>query len=265
MTSVARKKLVQGYYSARAEDYDRQKSRTWKSDQGFGTEVLEEVFGALEGFDNKIMLEVGIGSGRNAKPLLEKVKPLLVGLDLTTQMLAIAKSKLRVHRQCLDLVLGDAESLPFIAEAFDAILCISTMHYFTDQETMLKSFLQLLKKTGTLVYGDMSPHESDNGEFFEKLERTVSRTHARYYKASEMKELLETHGFHISRMKTVAYRKSYDALIQDKGRYFGIKLESLRRYVRAASKQAKVQYSLTDNELTLFYTIITATRKNCSV
>jgi hypothetical protein len=63
-------------------------------------------------------------------------------------------------------------------------------------------------------------------------------------------------------MKTIAYKKFYDALIEDKGEYFAIKPEALRRYVHAANKEANEQYVLTDTGLTQFYTIITATREN---
>jgi hypothetical protein len=120
----------------------------------------------------------------------------------------------------------------------------------------------LLKKGGTFVYGDLSPHRADDQGFFEMLKRTVSKAHERYYKASEMKRLFEIHGFQVSRMKTIAYGKRYNALIEDKGKYFGIKPQALRRCVQGASKEAMQQYALTDTQLTQFYTVITAIREN---
>ena len=262
MANSTRKKTVQRYYSSRAKDYDHQKSRTWKSENGFGAEILDEVLNAFAGFENKLLLEVGVGSGRNANPLLEKIRPCFIGLDLTREMLHKARNKLLAYRHHSELILGDAEHLPFLADAFDAILCMSTMHYFEDQKKTLEDYGQLLKEGGTFVYGDLSPHEADNREFFETLERTISRAHRRYYKASETKRLLETHGFHVARMKTIAYKKSYNALIEDKGKYFDISPEALRKHVQTASKDAKEQYALTVTELTLFYTVITATREN---
>jgi hypothetical protein len=120
----------------------------------------------------------------------------------------------------------------------------------------------LLKKGGTFVYGDLSPHEADDQGFFEMLKRTVSKAHERYYKSSEMKRPLETNGFQVSRMKTIVCRKSYKALIEDKGKYFGIRPQALHRCVQEASKEAKQQYALTDTQLTQFYTVITAIREN---
>jgi ubiquinone/menaquinone biosynthesis C-methylase UbiE len=193
MAGSTHKKLVQTHYSMRAKDYDRQKSRTWRSENGFGLEIFEEAFNAFVDFENKLLLEVGVGSGRNAKPLLEKVQPRLVGLDLTREMLSAARKKLAAQKQYSDLILGDAEHLPFVDETFEGILCMSTMHYLADQEEILEDLAGLLRKGGTFVYGDLSPHEADNQEFFEMLERTISRAHMRYFKASETKRLLENH------------------------------------------------------------------------
>ena len=264
MTETVRKKTIQTYYSVRAKDYDQQKSRTWKSTQGFGAEVLNEVLDAFKSFQNKLLLEVGIGSGRNAKPLLREIRPHLVGLDLTKEMLDITRKKMSAHRQNLDLILGDGEHMPFAPRVFDGMLCMSTMHYFANQEESLKGFAEQLKDESTLVLGDLSPHEADNEEFFETLERTISKAHARYYKASEMKKLLETHGFHIIRMKTIAYRKSYDKLIEDKAQYFSVSPKRLQRQIDAASKESRKRYALTSAELTQFYTVYVASRETGS-
>jgi ubiquinone/menaquinone biosynthesis C-methylase UbiE len=262
MSSIARKRIIQEYYAKRSRDYDRQKSRTWKTSHGFGNEVTDELLDALTGFENKLLLEVGVGTGRNALPLLEKTKPQFVGLDLSREMLQLARVKMSSLKRNLDSVLGDAEHLPFMHESFDAIVCMSTMHYFESQGKVLQGFSGVLKEEGTLIYGDLSVHESDNQGFFEKLERTLSKAHARHYKPSEMKRLLETSGFGISRMKTVGYRKTYQALVEDKGEYFGVTSEMLQECIGRADDETKERYALTGAELTLFYTVITAQKKS---
>jgi ubiquinone/menaquinone biosynthesis C-methylase UbiE len=261
MSDTSRKKLIQEYYSARANDYDRQKNRTWKSSRGFGKEVFKEILRGLKNCQKKLLLEVGVGSGRNVKPVLESINLYLVGLDLSKEMLKTAGTKLMPHKQSFDLILGDAEHLPLVDETFDAILCMSTMHYFTDQERILGNFRQLLKKNGVFIYGDLSPQESDDEEFLETLERTISKAHAIYYKASEINWLMEKNGFHVNRTRTIDYRKSYHALIEDKGIYFGVGIDELQRLTHAATAKAKRQYSLTDTEMTLSYTVINATKE----
>jgi ubiquinone/menaquinone biosynthesis C-methylase UbiE len=260
MNSTDRKKLIQRYYSMRAKDYDCQKRRTWKSTQGFSIEITDELLNALKGFENKPVLEVGIGSGRNALPLLEKVKPRFVGLDLSREMLKLARAKMAPSKKDFDLILGDAEHLPFAGKAFNAVVCMSTMHYFASQEKVLLEFSRILSRKGILAYGDLTVHESDKQGFFEALERMLSKAHAGYHKPAEIRQMLEANGFCVSRMKTFAYRKSCKALMEDKGQYFNIKSETLQEFIHNAPIDAKEQYALTDTELTQFYIVVTASQ-----
>jgi ubiquinone/menaquinone biosynthesis C-methylase UbiE len=259
--NVARKKLIREYYSRRSLDYDRQKSRTWKSSQGFGKEVFDELLTALAGFRHRLVLEVGVGSGRNALPLLDKIKAELIGLDLSKEMLKKTRAKMSPFKDQLSLILADGEHLPFVDQAFDAVICMSTMHYFTSQSRILHGFREALRENGKLVYGDLTVHEMDNRRFFEGLEKTLSKAHARYYKPSQIKKLIREQGFHILRMKTVGYQKSYNALMEDKGRYFGVAPETLNEYVKGATADAREQYALTQTDMTLFYATITAKKK----
>jgi len=161
----------------------------------------------------------------------------------------------------LDWRQADGEHLPFVCHALDVIICMSTMHYFTFQGRILGGFRQTLKDNGTLVIGDLTVHEKDDQGFFEGLERTLSKAHARYWKPSQMKRLMEKQGFRISKTKTIAYRKTFNALMEDKGLYFGVPPETFNQYLERTPADAKGQYGLTSTEMTLFYTIITA-KKN---
>ncbi|MBS7632642.1 methyltransferase domain-containing protein [Candidatus Bathyarchaeota archaeon] len=260
MSDAARKRIIRDYYSRRAKDYDRQKQRTWKSRSGFGNEVTCELLHALRKCTGKLVLEVGVGSGRNALPVMEEIKPWLVGVDLSKEMLKVAKAKTSTFAESFDLVLGDADHLPFVDKVFDAAVIMSTMHYFSSPSSFLKKLRKLLKENGVLVYGDLSVHNSDVNRFLEKLEKILSKAHAGYYTPSEMRKLLETSGFNVSKSKTFAYRKSYQALIEDKGYYFGVKPEELYALIQEANTSAKEQYALTSTKLTLFYTIIIAAK-----
>lgn len=262
MENIACKRLVQEYYSKRARDYDQQKIRTWKSPHGFGAKIINEVINSLAGFRKKPVLEVGVGSGRIGYPLLEKVKPWFVGLDLSKEMLKLAKAKMSLLKESFDLVLGDAEHLPFSNEVFEALICISTMHYFADYTRSLREFSRLLKRKSLFVYGDLTLHESDNQGFLNTLEKTLSKAHATYYKPSEVKKLIENHGFRISKMQTIPYRKSYKALMEDKGKYFDVKPETLRETIKSASSHEEMLYAMDEDELTLFYTLIIALKEN---
>lgn len=256
------RKVVQEYYSKRVADYDAQKTRTWKSNEGFASEILNEVATALADLEHKRVLEVGVGSGRIALPLLKKNTPWLVGIDLSKEMLKLAKEKMRHYKKNFDLILSDGERLPFTNNAFDALICISTIHYFTFPERSLTEFSRTLKGKGVFVYGDLTLHESDNLGFMDRLEKTLSAVHVKYYKPSAMKKLLETHGFHTFKMKVVPYRKSYVALIEDKGKYFNVEPENLAKFLEEATEDEKKPYELDSEGLTLFFTLIMTFKEN---
>jgi ubiquinone/menaquinone biosynthesis C-methylase UbiE len=259
--SLRHKKTVQEYYSERAKDYDRQKTRTWGSKEGFAVEILNEVIGVVAGSENEPMLEVGVGSGRIAIPIIKRFGHLLVGIDLSKEMLKLAQAKTASCGQELCLVLGDAERLPFVDRVFATIVCVSTMHYFTFPKEVLTEISRALKERGFFVYGDLTLHELDNRRFFDKMEKTLSDAHASYCKPSEMKNFLESHGLRVFKMRTVPYRKTYLSLMEDKGKYSRVKAEALHKCTAEASADEKKLYFLNSDALTQFYTLIAALKE----
>jgi ubiquinone/menaquinone biosynthesis C-methylase UbiE len=207
------------------------------------------------------VLEVCVGSGRTSLPLLKTVKPSLVGHDFSKEMLRNAKAKTREFKEKTELVLGEAENLPFTDEAFDALICTSAMHYFSHPIRNLTEFSRTLRKRSIFVYGDLTLHESDNQRFLDKLEKTVSLAHGSYYKPSEIAKMLGNAGFRISDTVTFPYRKPLKSLMEDKARYFGVKPEALHKIIKNASEREREWYSISDNELTLFYTLIKALKE----
>lgn len=95
------------------------------------------------------------------------------------------------------------------------------------------------------------------------MERKVSETYLRYYNLSAVKRML-THGFHVSKVKVIPYRKSYFSLMEDKGEYFSVKLEVLRKCIREATMDERKLYALNSDGLTLSYTLIKALEGNKS-
>lgn len=258
--SASRKKIVQQYYSKRVHDYDWQKARTWKNEAGFGSAVLNEIIEAMPRTKTGLGLEVGIGSGRVSLPLVKETKLSIVGLDLSKEMLRLVKRKIRHSKARVDLLLGDAEHLPFRNESFNLLLCISTFHYFDSYHEPLTEFSRVLKTSGVFIYGEVTMHEMDTEEFMSRLEKTLSPAHGRYYKPSEMKKLLEKHGFQLTKTKTIPYRKHYTSLVEDKCKYFHIKPWQFSKFIEKATKEQKTLYEMDKDEMTLFYSVICGTK-----
>lgn len=92
-------------------------------------EVLDALARQLGGC--RAVLDVGAGTGRLARPLLDRGVR-VVGVDVSPSMLAVARGK---GIECL--VMGDACRLPFPADAFDAVLAVHVMHLVDDLSLLL--------------------------------------------------------------------------------------------------------------------------------
>jgi len=258
---MANKKIVQTYYSERAHDYDKQKSRTWKSETGLSTKIIDKIVRAVCRSNKGFILEVGVGSGRVAFPLMRKATSRFVGLDLSREMLEVAKKKMSAYKRKLSLLVGDAERLPFREQVFDAVICVSALHYAAFPEVVLENISTTLKRKGVFVYGDVTMHEQDHRGFLDKLEKAISYAHARYCRPSEIKKCIEDCGIFVDETEVIPYKKSYRALIEDKAQYFNVKPQVLYEKLREASEKEKNLYDIEENQMTLFYTLITGIKR----
>jgi ubiquinone/menaquinone biosynthesis C-methylase UbiE len=90
-------------------------------------------------------VDVGCGTGRALPPLRDAVGPRgrVIGLDLTPQMLASARSKVRADAGCL-LVLADARRLPLAAATADAVFAAGLVNHLPDPAA---GFIELARVT----------------------------------------------------------------------------------------------------------------------
>lgn len=258
--AIVHKKIVQNYYSKRASNYDKQKVRTWNSETGFESSLLNEIVEATR-ISTGFGLEVGVGSGRIFLPLNTETELHLVGIDLSRDMLNIAKKKASSHREKVDLLLADAEFLPLRNDSVSLSVCISVLHYLLFPNVALTEFSRVMERNGVFVYGDVTMHEMDVDGFVDELEKRHSRAHSKFYRPSEMRKLLDHHGINVVKSKTLAYRKSYASLTEDKAAYFGMKPHNVHRFLRKVKKEQKALYAMNEKEMTLFYTIIIGSKR----
>lgn len=168
---------IRKYYRRRAASYDAQKARTWQAEKDFADEIIDYIVELVKGA-GKLGLEAGIGTGRIAIPLLERSDVTLVGVDLSPEMLELARKEsltLTPERRPL-LLEANLHRLPFCEETFDFILGISVLHY-TDAEVGLKEFSRVLRPSGSLILGDLIIHPDDDQGFMRKLEEALSPAH----------------------------------------------------------------------------------------
>lgn len=99
--------------------------------------IVKTLVKEMKGY--KTLLDIGVGTGRFAKPLQENGFE-VVGTDISKDMMKNAKKK-----GVKNLLLGDACALPFRDYSFDAAISVHVLHLISDWQTALKEICRVTK------------------------------------------------------------------------------------------------------------------------
>ncbi len=151
-------------------------------------------------------IEIGVGTGRFAKPLGIKM-----GVEPSLKMAKIAKER------GIEIVKAEAENLPFLDESFDFVLMVTTICFVDDVLKSLKEVFRILKRGGFFIVGFVDK-DSLLGKFYlANKDKSRFYKEARFFSAKEVEELLKEVGF-------------IDCIAKET--LFGDRLESLKGGVR---------------------------------
>lgn len=97
------------------------------------------------------VVDVGCGTGRALPPLRQAVGPqgIVIGLDLTPQMLAVAR--VRAEASHAGLVVADARHLPFADAKVDAVFAAGLIMHLPDADAGLRELARVTRPGGKLV------------------------------------------------------------------------------------------------------------------
>ena len=130
---------VRALQNKEAPRYDRQ--------MGFFDRVLFE--GGREWACSRAegqVLEIAVGTGRNLPYHRDDVT--LTGIELSPEMLAIAKERARELGQEADLRLGDAQALDFPDASFDSVVCTLAFCTIPDPAAAAREVHRVLRSGG---------------------------------------------------------------------------------------------------------------------
>ena len=144
------------------------------------------------------LVDLGCGTGvllrqAGAGP----VAPSLIGVDVSLPMLRSALS--RLDRRA-SLIVADACALPLDRSSIDAVVSVSSFHYWPDPIGGLREIHQVLRPQGRLVITDWC----DDFVACKLLDRWLRLTHRAYhriYGARECTTLLAQAGFTLQRVE----------------------------------------------------------------
>jgi SAM-dependent methyltransferase len=124
----------------------------------YGLALYAAVAGAGE-LAGKEVLEVGCGRGGGAAFVHERFGPhAMTGVDLART--AIERCRRRYGRPGLSFQTADAQSLPFAAESFDAVVNVESSHCYPDMPAFLSEVHRVLRRGGLLLLADFRPTSS---------------------------------------------------------------------------------------------------------
>ena len=97
------------------------------------------------------VLDVATGTGDVAFAIRKKYKTEIIGLDLSINMLEIAKQKSKKYKiDDISFIEGDAENLPFDDNTFDKLVISYGLRNLGNHERGLSEFYRVLKPNGKI-------------------------------------------------------------------------------------------------------------------
>ena len=173
---------------------------------------------------NDKVLDVATGTGDVALTIKKKFKCEVIGLDLSANMLEIARQKSKKNNfHDIDFIEGDAESLPFDDNTFDKLVISYGFRNLGDFEKGLSEFHRVLKPNGKLgILEFLQPKSSFASKSFKlyfnnilpriaslfsnsKAYRYLPESVENFFTSSELKDLLLRSNFKEVHVKNLTF------------------------------------------------------------
>jgi ubiquinone/menaquinone biosynthesis C-methylase UbiE len=140
-------------------------------------------------------LDIATGGGHTALALAPHVRH-VVASDLTPKMLEAAAAFIRgAGAANVSFEVADAERLPFEDARFDIVSCRIAPHHFADVRAFCREAARVLRPGGRFVLIDSwSADDDELDRFINDIEWRRDTSHARSYRLSEWRAMIEATG-----------------------------------------------------------------------
>ena len=192
----------------------------------FGIDIIwrKKFIKSLHFSNGDKVLDVATGTGDVAFAIRKKYKTDIMGLDLSVNMLEIAKKKSKKLKvDDIDFIEGDAESLPFNDNTFDKLVISYGLRNLGDCKKGLEEFYRVLKPNGKLgILEFLRPKSTIMAKIFKfyfnnilpriaslfsnsKAYRYLPESVENFISPDELKILLKEVGFHDVSSKNMSF------------------------------------------------------------
>ncbi len=151
--------------------------------RGFPPGVGNQVTAALVDFTGLTaadrVLEIGVGTGRIAKPLATALGPThhLTGIDVSPKMMAQLRATLPPGVRPPNLIEANATAIPFPPQTFRAVVFVHILHLIREWQEVIQTCRQLLIPGGFLLGGWNSHPPESSGERISKKFQEIAVAH----------------------------------------------------------------------------------------
>lgn len=152
------------------------------------TKLLFQMIEIKEGMK---ILDVGCGTGNFSMKLAE-MGCRVTGIDISEEMLSIARKKVAEKGLDIKFINMDINDLKFEENEFDAAVSMAAFEFIEDGRTALESLQKIVKKDGLVAIGTISS-DSEWGQLYQS------------------REVAENSVFKYAKFKTLEEMKSWDA------------------------------------------------------
>lgn len=160
---------------------------------------VESLVHLIEPSSLDLLLDVACGPGRLLANFARFVR-LAVGVDLTPEMLAVARSRHpEQHGRPIRLVLGEGERLPFLDETFTVVTTTLAIHHYADPPRVLRQMVRVCQPGGKIAISDTVGSPDDSKRALQnQIERLRDPSHVELLSGDRLDRLLTSLGLVIT-------------------------------------------------------------------
>src|SRR5437899_1951565 len=212
------------------------------------------------------VLDVATGTGFVAVEFAQKTNGLVVGSDITREMIGWArkhaeKESVKDHTAFLH---AEGSRQPFPDQSFNNVVSRLSFHHIADPGPVVKEMARLVKPGGRVIIADqISPEDEETAIFHDEFERFRDPSHQKALKLTELNNLFKEAGL------TIKGREYSPVLLQleDWAVRAGCdrqRIEVLRRMMLGANLRFRKAFQITEGDGHIWFrlqrVIIAATR-----
>ncbi|MGC8533220.1 MAG: class I SAM-dependent methyltransferase [Candidatus Parvarchaeum sp.] len=195
---------LQGFFSRHAKEYASSESHMHGKD-------LDLLISMLDLKKSYKVLDVGTGPGFVAFEISGKVA-ISLGLDINEHMLEIAvrKAENEDYNNVI-FVRGDALSMPFPDNVFDAVTCRRVAHHIKEKRKFIEEVWRVLKKGGKFGITDLLKPTGDKKDIFNKFEKARDTSYISSESLDYWFKLLKENAFEVDNFKTFETKETFQS------------------------------------------------------